>query len=160
MVVLYLFTAMIELPEQTLWDIRAFVYHHFGDTIHAPSLDETAVRFALTRDEAASAYDALHHRHAFFLKPGTHEILIANPFSNIDTTFRVHANGKTYFANCAWDSLGIPAALHVDADVEAVCSQSGEPVTLQIRDGQVSGSDVRIHFLVPFKHWYDDLVFT
>ena len=151
---------MSELPEQTLWDIRAYAYRHFADTTRAPGVDETAAHFALTHEEAVSAYEELHNRHAFFLNPGTHDILIANPFSNVETEFRVHANGKTYFANCAWDSLGIPVALHTDADIEAVCSQSGEPVTLQVRDGGVSESDVLIHFLIPFKHWYNDLVFT
>ena len=85
---------------------------------------------------------------------------MANPFSNVETPFRVHVDGKTYFANCAWDSLGIPAALHSDADMEAACAQSGEPIMLQVRDGRVSESDVLVHFLVPFKCWYDDLVYT
>ena len=151
---------MSDLPEQTLWDIRAFVYRHFADTTRAPSVDETAAAFALTHDAAASAYLALHEHHAFFLKPGTHEILMANPFSNVETPFRVHANGKSYLANCAWDSLGISAALHCDADVEAPCAQSGSPIALQVRNGRVSESDVLMHFLVPFQHWYDDLVFT
>jgi hypothetical protein len=148
------------LPENTLWDIRAFVYRHFADTTRAPSVDETAVAFALTHEKAASAYGALHARHALYLNPGTHEILMANPFSNIETPFRVYADGKTYFANCAWDSLGIPAALHCDADVEAACAQSGEPVMLDVLDGEVSESDVLVHFLVPFERWYADLVFT
>ena len=151
---------MRELTEETLWNIRAFVYRHFADTTRAPSVGETAATFALTHEQAASAYEALHARHAFFLRPSSHEILMANPFSNTETTFRVHANGQTYFANCAWDSFGIPAALHIDADVEAVCAQSGQPISLQVRDGHVSESDVLVHFLVPFQHWYDDLVFT
>ena len=151
---------MKSLPENVLWDIRAFVYHHFANKTRAPSVNETAVAFDLTHEEAASAYTALHERHAFFLTPGTHDILMANPFSNVETPFRVHANGKTYFANCAWDSLGIPAAMHSDADVEATCAQSGKPIALQVRNGQVSEADVLMHFLVPFKHWYDDLVFT
>jgi len=149
-----------QFPEDTLWNIRAFVYRHFADTARAPSVDETAARFALTHEQAVSAYEELHSKHAFFLAPDTHDILIANPFSGVETPFRVHANGKTYFANCAWDSLGIPAALHTNADIEAVCSQSGQPVILNVRNGQVSESDVLVHFLVPFEHWYDDLVFT
>lgn len=152
--------SMIELSEDKLWEVRAFVYRHFAETTHAPSVDETAVAFDLTLEGAASAYRALNERHAFFLEPGTQEIRMANPFSNVETTFRVRASGKTYFANCAWDSLGIPAALHGDAVVEAVCAQSGEQVRLQVWDGQVSVSDVLVHFLVPFGHWYDDLVFT
>ena len=149
------------MNEDTLWDIRAFVYRHFADTTHAPNVDEAAARFALTHEEVASAYEALHERHAFFLNPGTRDnILMANPFSGVETPFRVHANGKTYFANCAWDSLGIPAALHADADIEAVCAQSGQPINLHVQKGQVSKSDVLVHFQVPFERWYDDLVFT
>lgn len=148
------------ISEDIIWDIRAFVYRYFADTTCAPSVDETAVAFALTHEEAASVYKDLHARHALFLKPDSHGILMANPFSNIETPFYVHADGKTYFANCAWDSLGIPAALHCDADVEAVCAQSGQMVALQVRAGQISESDVLVHFLVPFERWYDDLVFT
>ena len=90
----------------------------------------------------------------------TLDILIANPFSGVETSFRVYADRKTYYANCAWDSLGIPAALYTDADIEAACSQSGQAISLQVRNGQISTSDVLVHFLVPFQHWYDDLVFT
>jgi len=151
---------MTLLPENILWEIRAFVYRHFADTARAPSVDETAARFALTHKQAASAYEALRDYHAFFLNPGTHDILIANPFSGVETPFRVYLDGKTYFANCAWDSLGIPAALHTDAEIEAACSQSGQAISLQVRNGQISTSDVLAHFLVPFQYWYDDLVFT
>ena len=99
-------------------------------------------------------------------------IRMANPFSGIPTDFRVHANGKTYFANCAWDMLGIPAVLHCDAIIEAVCTESNDSVQLEIRDGQtyaqaavpsggVSGlSELLIHFPLPFARWYDDLLFT
>jgi hypothetical protein len=148
------------LDENTLWDIRAFVYRHFADTTRAPSVDETADAFALTPGEVVSAFQALHARHAFYLDPKTDNILMANPFSNVETPFRVHVDGKTYFANCAWDSLGIPASLGRDADVEATCAHSGEAITLQVRNGGVSESDALVHFLVSFRHWYDDLVFT
>src|SRR5512138_3385246 len=120
------------MKDDQLWDIRAFVYQHLADTTRPPRVEETAERFALTHEQAASAYEALHQRHAFFLQPGTHQILIANPFSGVETSFKVHADAKTYFANCAWDSLGIPAALHVDAQIEAECAQSGEAIHLTV----------------------------
>jgi hypothetical protein len=85
---------------------------------------------------------------------------MAWPFSGVETPFQVRANGRTYFANCAWDSLGIPAALHADAEIEAVCAQSGDPIHLRVTGGQISGSDALVHFLVPFMSWYDDLAFT
>lgn len=148
------------LSEERLWEIRAYIYRTFADMTRAPSVEETAAKFRLKVEQAVAAYLELHRRHAFFLNPGTHEILMANPFSNVETPFHVYANGKKYFANCAWDSLGIPAALRSDADVGAVCSQSGEKIVFRLRNGAVSGSDALVYFLVPFRQWYADLVFT
>jgi len=148
------------MDENLIWEIRAFVYRHFAETTHPPQVDETAARFALTHEEADSAYEELHGHHAFFLKPGTHDILMANPFSGVETPFKVYAKDKTYLANCAWDSLGIPATLGMDAEVEAACAQSGEPIQLIVTNQQVQDSDALVHFLLPFKDWYNDLAFT
>ena len=143
-----------------IWDVRAFVYQHFADTTHAPGVDETAKHFNLSNEEAGELYKELNNRHAFFLEPETLSIRMANPFSAIPTDFKVHANGKTYFANCAWDMLGIPAALHCDAVIDAVFTESNESVQLEIRNGKVTNSELLVHFPVPFARWYDDLVFT
>ena len=148
------------MDENTVWEIRAFVYEHFAETTRPPRIEETASRFDLTYEDASLGYEELHQRHALYLEPGTREILMANPFSGVETPFRVHANDKTYFANCAWDSLGIPAALHRNAEIEAACAQSGEPIRLGIMDQQVSGSNAFVHFLIPFRDWYADLVST
>lgn len=148
------------MDENQLWYVRAFVYQYFAENTRPPSVAETASHFVLTHSEAVSAYEELHRRHAFFLKPSTYDILMANPFSGVETPFKVYANEKTCFANCAWDSLGIPAALHVDAAIEASCAQSGVPIRLSVIDQQVQDSDVLVHFLLPFRDWYDDLTFT
>lgn len=167
-----------------LWQIRHFVYQHLADTTRPPSVDDTVHRFDISTEEATEYYNELHNRHAFFLDLETLTIRMANPFSGIPTDFKVHANGKTYFANCAWDMLGIPAALHSDADIEAVCTESNELVQLEIKDGHVTLSGASrhegslpptsetlrpfgaqsdmllVHFPLPFARWYDDLVFT
>jgi len=148
------------MDDHTIWEIRAFVYRHFAETTRPPRCEETASHFALTHEESGAAYEELHQRHALFLKPGTHEILMANPFSGVETMFRVRADGKTYFANCAWDSLGIPAALHTDAEIEAYCAQNGELIQLSVSGEQVQGTDALVHFLIPFREWYNDLTST
>jgi hypothetical protein len=148
------------MEENKLWEMRAFVYQYFAETTRPPHVAETASRFALTHEEAVSAYETLHRRHAFFLKPGTHDILMANPFSGVETPFKVYANDKTYFANCAWDTFGIPAALHVDAEIEAACAQSGEGIRVTVNRQKIRNEAGLVHFLVPFKDWYDDLPFT
>ncbi len=148
------------MDKVNLWQIRAFIYQRFAEMAQPPSVEETAVRFGMTWEETASAYEELQQHHAIFLKPGTHDIQMAWPFSAEETSFQVRANNKTYFANCAWDSFGIPAALHADAEIEATCAQSGEIIRMSVINGEVQGPDALVHFLVPFKDWYDDLPST
>jgi hypothetical protein len=148
------------MDENRIWEIRAFIYQHFAETTRPPRVEETASYFFLTEEQTADAYDELHRRHAIFLTPGTHDIQMAWPFSGTETAFKVHANGRVYFANCAWDSLGIPAALQSDAQIEAVCAQSGQVIRIQVTGQPVNETNVLVHFLVPFQNWYDDLPFT
>jgi len=146
--------------ESTRWKIRHFVYQRFADTTHPPAVADTAAHFNISTEEAVEYYKELHGCHAFFLDLENLAIRMANPFSGIPTDFKVHSNGKTYFANCAWDMLGIPAALHVDAVIEAKFTESGESVRLEVKEGQITRSDLLVHFPLPFSRWYDDLVFT
>ena len=143
-----------------IWQVRHFVYNHFADTTHPPSVEETAQYFNTSAEEVGNYYQELNHRHAFFLDPGTLNIRMAWPFSAVPTNFKVHANGKAYHANCAWDMLGIPALLKCDAVMDAKFTESNELVQLEVKNGQVTNSELLIHFPVAFSRWYDDLVFT
>jgi hypothetical protein len=147
-----------------VWDVRTFVYGHIVETTQPPTVNNTAARFGLSTEDAAQVYTTLDAQHAFFLQPGTMDILIANPFSAVETPFRVHAANKTYWANCAWDALGIPAALQDTAVIEASFAGSDEPLHLTVQDGTISGptgtEDIVAHVLVPFREWYEDMTFT
>lgn len=153
------------MDENLVWRVRHFVYSHFANTTRPPRVDETAAHFGISIEEAIELYKELHNRHALFLDLDEMAIRMANPFSGIPTDFKVHADGKTYFANCAWDMLGISAALHCDAVIDAVCTESNESVRLEVKNGELIQSSVTnhqllIHFPLPFVRWYDDLVFT
>lgn len=153
------------MDENSVWQGRHFVYAHIAETTRPPSVDETAAHFGISVEEASELFKELHNRHALFLDFDEMAIRMANPFSGIPTDFNVHANGKTYFANCAWDMLGIPAALHCDAVIDAVFTESNDTVRLEIQNGQITNSQftnthLLIHFPLPFARWYDDLVFT
>lgn len=143
-----------------LWPARAYAYEQFAGTARPPSVDETAAHFSIPLTRAAALYRELHARHALYLNDDNISIRMANPFSAVPTDFRVHAHGLTYAATCAWDALGIPAALHADATIDAHCAASGDPLPLTVRDAQLLASDAVVHFLVPFRAWYDDLVYT
>lgn len=152
--------------ETTLWQTRAAIYEHFADTGRPPAVEEAAEILKLTVAEVSALYHELHDCHALFLQPGSDPpaVLMANPFSAVETGFRVWANRRGYWANCAWDSFGIAAALGADAQIEAKLPSSGETIRLAVVDGSVVGSDeapdAAVHILLPFAHWYDDLVYT
>lgn len=150
-------------PNETdprLWDARYFVYAFFAKEARPPSIQDAARELQITPEQARALYEELDARHALTLLPGTHTIRMANPFSGVPTGFHVRVGAKQYYANCAWDSFGIPAALHRDAAIEAFCAQTQKPLRLNIEDGNVSGDSAVMYFRVPFAQWYDDLVFT
>jgi len=142
------------------WQIRYFVYTFFVDHARPPSVAVTAAQFGISEAEARAAYHRLHAAHTLFLAPGTDSVRMANPLSAVPTDYRVHIQGKTLWANCAWDSLGIPAMLHADATIEATVRPSGEHVTYAVDQGQLRAPGGVIHFPLPFARWYDDLVYT
>lgn len=142
------------------WTTRHFVYAYLVAHERPPTVDETATGLGITPDEALAAYQWLHQRHALFLDADGQTIRMAHPFSGVPTDFRVYANGHAYWANCAWDMLGIPAALHADARIEARYADTREPVILGVEGGHVRGQGEAVYFQLPFSRWYDDLVFT
>jgi hypothetical protein len=141
------------------WSARLFVYRFLVERERAPTPDETATALGISVERARGAYKRLHRRHALFLEPGTLDVRMAHPFAAHPTRFRVHAGGHVYYANCAWDMLGIPAALHADAHIEAVYSDSSEHAQFTVVDGHVHGNGV-VSFALPFRLWYDDLIYT
>lgn len=152
--------AFPDTPPDLIWQVRSFIYQSFAETAQPPDLRAVARHFNLNRDEVAQVYLELDRRHAFFLEPGTLDIRIANPFSAIPTDFVVEAKGKRYWANCGWDALGIPAALHADADITAACAYSGELIPLRVKNGKLEPTSAFVHFLIPFARWYEDMIFT
>jgi alkylmercury lyase-like protein len=102
----------------------------------------------------------LHDAHALVLNPATDEIRMANPFSAVPTAYRVHANGRWWYANCAWDAFGILAALDVDGTIESSCPDCGAPYAVEVASARADAGDLLFHCLVPATRWWDDIVFT
>ena len=57
----------------------------------------------------------------------------------VPTAFRVRAGRSSWYAPCAWDAFGVPAALDCDARVEASCAWSGEPIPCGVEHGRAYG---------------------
>jgi hypothetical protein len=147
--------------DDLMWTVRAFIYDYLAAYERPPTIADTASALAIPSEAARGAYAWLHEHHAIFLDADGQAIRMAHPFSGVPTDFRVFAGGRAYWANCAWDMLGIPAALGRDARIEARYADTGEPARLQIESGRVRGEGQEVvYFRIPFSRWYDDLVFT
>jgi hypothetical protein len=150
-------TAVAAMDEHDL-EIRNHVYRRFVELGRAPTVAE--LERELDGGDVAAALRRLHVEHALVLDAETGELRMANPFSAVPTPHQVEAGGRSWYANCAWDAFGIPAALHMDGHVSSSCPDCGEAIDIDIRDARPLPADDIFHVLVPAEHWWDDIVFT
>jgi hypothetical protein len=141
--------------DATLLELRNRTYAAFVELGRAPAARELG-------DEAAvvAGWRELHEAHALVLNPATDELRMANPFSAVPTAYRVQADGRWWYANCAWDAFGVLGALDVDGRIESSCPDCGEPYGIEVSSRAIDRPDLLFHCLVPAAHWWDDIVFT
>jgi hypothetical protein len=140
--------------------IRHQIYCFIKENCRAPLYQELAGQFNAAEGTVRQSYHHLHQGHMIFLEPGADAIRMAFPFSAIPTKFKVRSGQKEWWANCAWDSVGIPAALHIDVEIEAGFPDTNETTCFQVKNGRLEGKNHVVYFPLPFQQWYDDLVFT
>ena len=126
-----------------------------------PTAGEIAADLELPQEMVEEAYARLGESHVFVPEQGDPTRLrMANPFSAVPTRFKVSARGGRYHGNCVWDALGIVALLDGEGSVETACPDCDEPMTLHVSGRKLEPVDGVVHFSVPARHWWDDIVFT
>ncbi len=140
--------------------VRMFVFRETAETARVPAVSEIAEALDLSVEDVQATLSRLAVGRVLVLAPGTTNIWMANPFSAVPTVFRVAARGPTYFGNCIWDALGIPAILGADATVETTCGDCGDSMTLEVRSGTLGRADGVVHFGVPAARWWDNIGYT
>jgi Alkylmercury lyase len=146
--------------DQADLDLRNLTYGLFVELGRAPTGEEVARAAGSTVWEVETGWRRLHEQHALVLDPDTNVLLMANPFSAVPTPYRVLAQDRWWYGNCAWDAFGIPAALHVDGRIETSCADCGDPIGVDVHDERPDDESLVFHCLVPAEHWWDDIVFT
>ena len=141
--------------------VKMSIYETIAKTTKAPTSADVAKTLGARVEEVEAAFDRLHKKRLLVPEPGNmSQIRMAPPFSGVETPFLVKVRGKSYYANCVWDALGVPAALHEDAIVEASDGHTGEPLTLEVRNGKPVPQACAMHFAVPAARWWDDIIYT
>ncbi len=150
--------------EQQTIDARhllVYVYDQLLAEGTPPTSSDIAAHFDTTPDRALGALNKLNVGKTVLLNPRTGEIWMAGPFSAVPTPYEVSADGVRWWANCAWDMLGIPVVADRRVHIDASCTDCGEPMVFDV-DPRQPTLDVEgvVHFLVPARRWYEDIGFT
>lgn len=72
----------------------------------------------------------------------------------------MRAGERAWWANCAWDALGIAAATGRDVKIATECADCGAPLALAVRGGMLAAGKGVAHFAVPAARWWDDIGYT
>lgn len=150
------------LPAKTTFDqeVRRYVYDQTMKTGSSPTVAETAEALSTLSDEVQASFHRLADARMLVLQRDTGEILMANPFSNVPTPFLAQVDGQTYYGNCIWDVMGIPAMLKRDAVIHTSCGDCGTSMNLRIVNGALEPAIGIAHFAVPAAQWWNDIVFN
>ncbi|MCI4318889.1 MAG: alkylmercury lyase family protein [Thermoplasmata archaeon] len=145
-------------------ELRRYIYARFLEEGSPPVVERMIDELHQEREVIEHTLERLDSGRQIKLLPGTHRILMAFPFSAIVTPHRVvTADGRAFFANCAWDALGFHTMLREPVQVDSRCFHCGA----SIRIGLIDGAPVRptedpplVHLGLPAALWWDDIITT
>jgi hypothetical protein len=139
--------------------IRVYVYRFILKKQSVPRVAEIAHAFSCDVKEVRSTLACLSVSHAFMLQENG-ELWRVAPFSAVPTAFPVRVGKRSWFANCIWDALGIPALLRQDAVIQASCGCCNYEMPIEVKRGKLLCRSGIIQISVPVRDWYRDVAFT
>jgi hypothetical protein len=139
--------------------LRLFVYRQMIRSGKCPTLAQMASSLAVPTEPVRASLIRLSQSHAFMLQDNG-ELWRVAPFSAIPTAFPVQLGKRSWFANCIWDALGIPAMLGKDARIGAACGCCNRAMPVEVKAQKLIATPAVIHIAVPARDWYRDVAFT
>lgn len=141
-------------------DVRLHVFREAAATGEVPQPPEIARALGRAEADVRAAVQRLAAGRVLIAAPNSDNIWAANPFCAVPSGYRIEAGGRRYWGICAWDALGVAAALRSDAVVSAPCGDCGAPMTLEVQGERLVRGDGVVHFAVPARRWWDNIGFT
>lgn len=135
--------------------IKFIIRNGFG-----PTTNELADLLDVSVEEVKKGLIELAEYHGVVLHPDNEKIWVIHPFSLAPTNFVVKNNGKQWWGNCAWCSLGIAALLKGKIEIITSIGAGGKRIEFSIEDEKLSRDDLFIHFPVRMKNAWDNVIYT
>jgi hypothetical protein len=137
-------------------------FHVYDATMRSgtpPSAAAVAASMESDRASVVESFRRLADAHVLVVQRDSGEILMAPPFSAVPTPFLVQTPRYPMYGNCIWDALGVAAMLGMDAKILTSCGDCGSAAVVAVENGMVRGEGL-IHFALPAREWWNDIVFT
>ena len=152
------------MPDDFKNRVRVRLYQLFVEFGQCPTIAELAGDLQCDAANVAAAFKELAALHVLVLQ-GSGEVLMASPLSAVPTPFVVETPGGTksrrWYGNCIWDALGVVSMMKCDGRVLTSCGCCGESMIVSVGKDAVEAKPAGIvHFAIPARRWWDDIVFN
>ena len=139
--------------------VRQYIFERLIAGEQVPRVAGIAAALRTKTFDVVASLRRMHEAHILVVDAAS-EIIMANPFSAVPTAFAVQSGAKSWFGNCIWDALGILAMLGADGRVHTTCADCSEPMILEIQNARLLPQRALVHFALPVKQWWKNIVFT
>jgi hypothetical protein len=129
---------------------------HVIETGHAPDLLALSTPAGRAEKETEDGLRQLEQMHGVILVPNSTKVWSLHPFALMPSAFWVTVNQRGWWANCAWCSLAIGAALRQDVTITTSDGAEGKELQFNVESGRPSRSDLMLHFPYPPAKWWDN----
>lgn len=143
--------------------VRLRIFEHFLEHSVPPVAEQLMTEFGQTRDQMVQLLDGLVANRHIALVKGTARILMAFPYSAVTTPFRVRTHGRSYYANCSWDSIAFHAMLDQPIEVNSFCHHCARPISIELVGGaarRVEPESTIVYLALRPTQWWEDIIST
>lgn len=143
-----------------------FILETFVARGTAPHYTEISRHFGVPPEAGRTLlHDLLATGIPAWLHPDTELIASFAPFNNLPTHYRVAVDGRPHgYAQCGFESLALGAMFPGrTVTVEAPCLDCGEPMRIELRDGEVLRADpegIVGYVDVPAREWPQNFAYA
>ncbi|MDQ3847264.1 MAG: alkylmercury lyase family protein [Bacteroidota bacterium] len=130
------------------------------DNGFAPDVETLSEMLKAKGSEVEQGLYALQEYHGVVLHPNEPKVWVIHPFSLAPTNFLIRSAKGVWWGNCAWCSLGIAALLKEDLTITTRLGAYDEQIVIHITDGEVLEKNLYIHFPIPMKKAWDNVIYT
>lgn len=131
------------------------------DNGYSPDLSILSEVFNTGKEEIKKALQELQEYHGIALHPDQTKIWAIHPFSLSPTNFLVKSNRNEWWGCCAWCSFGIAVLLEEEVKIMTTMgAKQQEQITLHIDNGNLQESSYIVHFPIPMKNVWDNVIDT